>query len=103
MLRLSIYSSETIHWNLVGNESLVGREPIIQACQQSADYLSTVTTTFSKFTMLTGTDFVVVDSTADYVDEQKETTRIASCNIYVFIDSKLTGITSYSIDITFHE
>lgn len=69
--------SDTIRWNLVGNEQLAGKEAVIQACQESAAYLDTVTTNWLKFVVLPGNDFVVIDSVADYVDAQQQLTRIA--------------------------
>ncbi len=94
------YLLDTIRWNLVGNEQLEGKEAVVNACQQSADYLAGVITSFSKFRVIVDTDCVVIDSTADYVDEQQKRTTVASCDIYVFVAGKLSEITSYTIDLT---
>lgn len=93
------YFLDTIQWHLIGNERLDGKEAVVNACQQSADYLAGVTTRFSKFTVIVGTDCVVIDSTADYVDAQQKETKIASCDLYTFVDGKLSDITSYSIAV----
>lgn len=93
------YLLDTIQWNLVGSERIMGREGVVQTCQQSATYFDTVTTTFLQFVVLTGDDFVVIDSLADYTDAQQQTTQIASCDIYQFTDGKLAEITSYTTEI----
>ena len=94
------YLSDTIQWNLVGNEEIAGKEGVMRTCTESAAYFDTVTTTFIQFVVLTGDDFVVIDSLADYRDAQPQTTRIASCDIYRFTDSKLAYITSYTTDLS---
>lgn len=94
------YLSDTIQWNLVGSERIVGKESVLRTCQESTAYFNTVTTTFVQFVVLTGDDFVVVDSLADYTDAQQQTTRIASCDIYRFENGKLADITSYTTDVS---
>lgn len=93
------YLSETIQWNLVGSERIAGKEGVMRTCRESAAYFDTVTTTFAQFVVLTGDDFVVIDSLADYTDAQQQTTRIASCDIYRFTDGQLADITSYTADV----
>lgn len=94
------YLSDTIQWNLVGSDRITGKEGVMQTCRESAAYFDTVTTTFAQFVVLTGDDFVVIDSLADYRDDKHQTTRIASCDIYRFTDGKLTAITSYTTDVS---
>ena len=94
------YLLDTIEWNLVGDQQIKGHENVIKSCRQSADYLATVTTAFSQFTVIVGGTHVVIDSLADYVDEQQNKTHIASCDIYEFIEGKLAKITSYSVDVS---
>lgn len=91
---------DTIQWHLIGNERLAGKEVVVNACRQSADYLAGVTTNFSKFTVIVEADSVVIDSRADYVDVQQNWTKITSCDIYTFVDGKLSDIISYSIDVS---
>lgn len=94
------YLLDTIQWNLVGSERIIGQESVIRTCQESAAYFDTVTTTFAQFVVLTGDDFVVIDSLADYADAHQQITRIASCDIYRFTDGKLAEITSYTTDVS---
>ena len=92
------YLADTIQWNLVGNEQLDGKEKVMDACQKSAAYLTSVTTNFSKFIIIADTDHVVIDSTAEYTDKEQNKTSIASCDIYRFAGGKLVEITSYTIE-----
>lgn len=94
------YLSDTIQWNLVGSERIAGKVDVMRTCRESASYFDTVTTTFTQFVVLTGDDFVVIDSLADYRDAQQQTNRIASCDIYRFTDGKLADITSYTTDVS---
>ena len=84
---------DTIQWYLVGSGKITGKEAVMRTCQESAAYFDTVTTTFARFVVLTGNDFVVIDSLADYTNAQQQTTRIASCDIYRFTDGKQAVIT----------
>lgn len=93
------YLSDDVQWNLVGKETLSGKETVITTCEQSAAYLKTVTTTFSRFFVVVGDNGVVIDSISDYVDADQQTSRVASCDIYEFADGKITQITSYTIEL----
>ena len=93
------YFSDTIEWHLIGDKVLIGKENIMETCRQSAQYLSSVTTKFKKFKTIISDNCVVIDSLADYIDENSDVTRISSCDIYEFIDGKLSKITSYCIEL----
>ncbi|WP_375436850.1 nuclear transport factor 2 family protein [uncultured Hymenobacter sp.] len=93
------FLASTIRWNLVGEKTLEGQESVIDACKQSANYLTQVTTTFIKFKVIVGDNEVVVDSVATYTNQQQESTKVASCDIYEFADGLVTEITSYSVDL----
>ncbi|GAB3954281.1 hypothetical protein GCM10028805_39450 [Spirosoma harenae] len=93
------YLLDTIHWNVVGSQHIEGKQNVIDACQQSAAYLAGVTTTFHKFVLITTDNYVVIDSTAEYVDSEQNSTTVASCDIYEFSSGKLAAITSYTIQV----
>jgi hypothetical protein len=57
-----------------------------------------VTTTFSKFKVVATDDCVVIDSRAEYIDGEDDSSHVASCDIYDFIDGNLTAITSYTLE-----
>jgi SnoaL-like domain len=90
---------DDVRWRIVGDRQVVGRADVVSTCEQSAEYLAGVTTTFSKFRLLAGTDSVVVDSEAAYVDQDGQSSTVASCDIFDFSDGRLSTITSYTIEL----
>jgi SnoaL-like domain len=90
--------AEHVRWTIVGDREITGREDVIDVCRQSAEYLAGVTSTFRKFKVVVGDDCAVVDSEAEYVDGD-DSSVVASCDIYDFSGGRLTGITSYTIQL----
>ena len=58
------YLSDSMKWNNVGGEEYIGRDVVIDQCEQSASYLTTVSTTFTKFKVRRAQACVVVESVA---------------------------------------
>jgi len=94
------YMLDDVEWTLVGEKQLRGKATIVGACQESANYLATVRTTFGKFKVVTGEACVVVDSRAEYTDSHGESSDIASCDIYDFASGSLAAITSYTLALS---
>lgn len=44
-------------------------------------------------------DCVVIDSRAEYVDAEGESSQVASCDTYDFSDGPLAAITTYAVEI----
>ncbi len=88
-----------VRWDLVGGSPLIGRDAVIAACEESPAHLSQVTTEFRKFKSVVGTGAVVVDSLAEYTGADGQTSVVASCDIYEFVDGEVTTITSYTVDV----
>ncbi|SFI04911.1 nuclear transport factor 2-like protein [Halpernia frigidisoli] len=93
------FISDNIQWNMVGGEHMLGKETVIKTCEQSASYLKTVETTFSKFLVLETDNYITVDSISDYIDQNNEKSRVASCDIYKFDNGQMIEITSYCIEL----
>lgn len=94
------YLRAEVRWNSVGGELVSGRVAVIARCNESAAYLAGVTTTFDRCKVIVGADSVAVDTLATYAGSDGETTVIASCDIYDFIDGSIAEITSYTVDVT---
>jgi hypothetical protein len=94
------YMAEDVRWDLVGAAPLEGRVAVVAACEGSADQLRAVQTHFTAFRVRNGTDFVVVDSTADYVHGDGVVSRVASCDLYTFTGDVLTEIISYNVELS---
>lgn len=93
------YLADAIRWNLVGNKTLEGKASVDNACEESASYLATIQVVFTKVKVIVGDGCVVVDTLADYTDQQHEVTTVSSCDIYEFADGMVTAITSYSVEL----
>lgn len=91
--------SDSIRWNNVGGEEYIGRDVVIDQCEQSASYLSTVSTTFTKFKVTQAQACIVIESVAQYKDNEDRLSIVASCDIYQFADELLVEITSYNIEL----
>ena len=91
------YLADDIEWSLVGERDVIGKAAVIETCDQSASYLSEVTTEFQRFKVLVGDDWAVIDSLAEYTDRKGEVSVVASCDIYDFDDGILFAITSYNV------
>lgn len=93
------FVSDNIQWNMVGGELIIGKENVIKTCEQSANYIKTVETKFSKFLVLETDTFITIDSVSDYIDQDKNASKVASCDIYKFDSGQLIEITSYCIEL----
>jgi limonene-1,2-epoxide hydrolase len=93
------YFLDNIHWNLVGSNPVKGKEAVISNCDQSAKYMASIVTKFMRFKVIAAVDCVVIDSLAEYKDQEQNISLISSCNIYEFLDGKLSVITSYCVEL----
>jgi hypothetical protein len=93
------FITDNIQWNMVGGEVILGKEKVIETCEQSLSYLNTVTTNFTNFLLLNFENHIIVESIAEYIDQDKNISKIASCDIYKFEKGLLTEITSYCIEL----
>lgn len=93
------YLSDDIRWTIMGDRLIAGKADVIATCGESAAYLATVTTEFTRFKVVVDEDCVVIDSRATYVDAENTSSAIASCDIYEFADGALSEITSYNVEL----
>lgn len=92
------FSAKTV-WTMVGGAQYDGREQIAKQCDATVAYLRTVTTSFLRFDVFAGTDFVVVDSLATYTNADQQRSVVASCDIYKFDGALVQTITSYAVEL----
>ena len=91
---------DDLEWTLVGERRIVGKADVVAACRESAGYLADVRTTFDAFKVVANEGSVVIDSRAEYLDRDGEASHVASCDIYDFVDGRLAGITSYTVELS---
>jgi ketosteroid isomerase-like protein len=90
---------DDIEWAQIGEGHVQGKADVVTACERSSEYLAGVRTTFNRFKIVAAENCVVIDSRAEYVDAEGESSEVASCDIYDFIDGSLTAITTYAVEI----
>lgn len=90
--------ADDIEWSNVGGERHRGREAVIAACTATAAALATAEVAFTRFRTIAAGGTVVIESQANYVDEDG-TSTVASCDIYDFKSDRLTTITSYAVEV----
>jgi hypothetical protein len=93
------YMADEIKWNMVGNEELVGRAAVIGRCAESAKYLETVSTTFTRLNIIRAENCVVVEGAAQFKDQANQISSVASCDVFQFSDERLVEITSYVVEV----
>lgn len=93
------YMADEIKWNIVGREELVGREAVINQCNNAAKFLKTVSSTITKLKTYRVENCVIVEGAAQFQDQQNQTSGVASCDVFQFSDGRLIEITSYVIDL----
>jgi ActR/RegA family two-component response regulator len=75
---------DDIEWTLVGERHIRGKVNVVATCEESSKYLTTVRTRFITFKVIDAESSVVIDSRAEYVDAEGESSLIASCDMYEF-------------------
>jgi ketosteroid isomerase-like protein len=91
--------ADDVVWTIVGSEPVMGPEAVKKACERTAAYLSNVTTEFQRFRTVVGDESVVVDSLARYTADGADTSIVASCDIYDFVDGRVSEIVSYTVEL----
>lgn len=90
---------DDLEWTQVGGTHVRGKDAVVAVCEDSAKYLAKVRTTFHRFKLIEAADCVVIDSRAEYVDDDGGSSTVASCDIYDFDGGKLAAITSYVVGL----
>ena len=91
--------ADDVVWTQVGNKPLLGRKKVAKACEKTAHDLTDVTTEFQRFRTVVGEDSVVVDSLARYSEPDGSVSIIAACDVYDFVDGRISEIVSYTVEL----
>ncbi|WP_433043119.1 nuclear transport factor 2 family protein [Dactylosporangium sp. CS-033363] len=89
------FLSPDVTWNILGGNTLRGRDAVIAACEATLAGLTGTTTEYARFVAVGDGTRAAVDSVARYTAPDGDTAVVASCDIYEFSDGALTTITSY--------
>jgi ketosteroid isomerase-like protein len=91
--------ADDVRWELVGEDILVGRQAVIDACEGTLAALGEGTTEFLRFVVVADADRVAVDTIARYTEASGGSGLVSSCDVYEFTDGRLTAIRSYGVDL----
>ncbi|WP_458781367.1 nuclear transport factor 2 family protein [Arthrobacter sp. D3-16] len=90
---------DDVAWELVGGEELRGKAAVVDVCTSLARDLEDVKTSFDQFRVVVAPECVVVDSVASYLAADGSISRVASCDIYDFLDGRVVRIRSYNVEL----
>lgn len=92
------YLSETIEWNKIGEETLVGKDNVIDNCKEVLKYFETMTTKFNTLNIVAENNLVVVNGTGEFLSDGKRLSFASASDVYTFNDNnELQRIDSYCI------
>jgi|SRR4051812_45843768 ketosteroid isomerase-like protein len=91
--------ADDVRWELVGQETLVGRQAVVDACETTLAELGEGSTEFLRFVVIGDSDRVAVDTIARYTEASGESGLVSSCDIYEFTDDRLTAVRSYGVEL----
>jgi ketosteroid isomerase-like protein len=88
-----------VRWVAVGAGELVGRQAVVDACEETLGELSAGTAEFLRFVVIAEGDAVAVDAVGRYTDADGGTSVVSSCDVYEFRDGALSTLTSYTVEL----
>ena len=85
-------------WDVIEENKFVGKEAIIEQCNQVGAYFKSVSTDFKTLNVIQDKNHVVVNGTAEFIRNNQRVSFIFACDVYEFNDhGKIQNITSYCI------
>lgn len=90
--------AEDAVWEVVEENTFVGKKAIIENCEQVAAYFKSVTTDFKTQHVISEKNKVVINGTATFSRNGKRVSFVSACDVYEFNDqNNIQRITSYCI------
>ena len=85
-------------WEVVEEDKFIGKNAIVDNCNQVSQYFKSVTTKFKTLNVISENNKVVVNGTAEFIRDGKRVSFVSACDLYEFNDSdEIQRITSYCI------
>jgi hypothetical protein len=86
-------------WEVIGEDKFVGKNAIIENCNQVGQYFKSVTTNFKTLNVISEANKVVVNGTAEFIRDGKRISFVSACDLYEFNElNQISKITSYCIE-----
>ena len=90
------YLADDIFWDLVAAEPRMSKTEVLALTAESAEALSSITTTFIDQRVVEDGHTVVVDSVIEYLADDGEKSVVSSCDLYEFEGGLIVHIRSYA-------
>ena len=92
------FIAENAVWEVVEENTFIGKESIIENCNQVAAYFKSVTTDFKTLNIIAQDNKVVINGTAEFSRNGQRISFVSACDLYEFNESdQIQRITSYCI------
>lgn len=92
------YISENAVWTVVEEDTFIGKQKILDNCEQVGNYFQSVTTDFQTLNIITDGNKVVINGTAEFLRNNERVSFVSACDVYEFNDNnQIQKITSYCI------
>ena len=91
--------ADDVRWELVGEQTLVGRQAVVDACEATLVGLGEGSAETQRFVVVAEGDRVAVDTVTRYSTADGATGTVSSCDLYEFADDRLVVIRSYAVEL----
>ena len=96
--RANDFIADDAVWEIVEEDKFVGKNAIIENCNQVAQYFKSVTTDFKTINVISDENKVVINGTAEFLRGNKRVSFVSACDLYEFNGkNQIQKITSYCI------
>lgn len=95
------YLASDVRWTVVGYMVLEGADALIRTCRDTQESLRGTVTTQERCVTAIGDGVVAVDS-FDRYSGPDGVTAVARCNVFEFVGTRITSITSYAVEVDPH-
>jgi hypothetical protein len=93
--------ADNIRWEIVGQQTLEGKENVKAHCQNIAAYFRSVTTDFNIHQTVQADGKVAIIGLGEFTREGITISKISACDIYQFdSENKIRSISSYCIEVS---
>ena len=90
--------SDNAEWIVIEEDRFIGKQAILDNCEQVGNYFKSVTTNFKTLNIIADGNKVVINGTAEFLRDNKRVSFVSACDVYEFNEkSEIQKITSYCI------
>jgi ketosteroid isomerase-like protein len=92
------YIAADAEWTVVEEDKFIGKQAIVENCEQVGSYFKTVSTNFEILNIIADGNKVVINGTAEFLRGNIRVAFVSACDLYVFNENnQIQSITSYCI------